>query len=68
MSSSQAGAMNGQCGAPNLWLLQRLKIFVEDKIYMGTECEEIKPSTSNKEGDQVEGKNTVPKSTTPGTD
>ena len=41
--------------------------FVEDKICMGTECKEIKSSTSDKEGDQVDGKSTV-LSTTPGTD
>ena len=29
---------------------------VEDKVCTGTECEEIKPSTSNKEGDQVDKK------------
>mgnify|MGYP003324514334 CR=1 FL=1 len=40
---------------------------VEDKICMGTECKEIKSSTSDKEGDQVDRKSTVP-STTPGTD
>ena len=40
---------------------------IEDKVCTGTECEEIKPSTSNKDGDQVDEKNTVP-STTPGTD
>ena len=38
----------------------------KDKISMGTECKEIKSSTSDKEGDQVDGKSTVP-STTPGT-
>ena len=31
-------------------------IIVEDKICMGTECKEIKPSTSNNEGDQVDEK------------
>ena len=42
-------------------------ISVEDKICRGTECKEMKSSTSNKEGDQVDEKSTVP-STTPGTD
>ena len=32
---------------------------VEDKICMGTECEENKASTSNQEDDQVSGKGTV---------
>ena len=40
---------------------------VKDKIFTGTECKEIKSSTSDKEGDQVDGKSTV-LSTTPGTD
>ena len=42
-------------------------VIVEDKVCTGTECKEIKPSTSNKEGNQVDRKNTVP-STTLGTD
>ena len=40
---------------------------VENKVCMGTECKEIKSSTSNKESDQVDEKSTVA-STTPGTD
>ena len=40
---------------------------LEDKICMDTECKEIKSSTSDKEGDQVDGKSTVLR-TTPGTD
>ena len=40
---------------------------VEDKICTGTECKEIKSSTSDKEGDQVDRKSTV-LSTTSGTD
>ena len=35
----------------------------EDKICMGTECEENKPSNSNKEDNQVSGKDTVPSTT-----
>ena len=38
-------------------------LYVEDKLCMGTECEENKPSTSNKEDDQVSGKGTVPSTT-----
>ena len=48
-----------------LWCLWRS--IVENKVCMGTECKEIKSSTSYKEGDQVDRKSTVP-STTPGTD
>ena len=40
---------------------------VENKVCSGTECKEIKSSSSNKEGDQVDKKSTVA-STTPGTD
>ena len=40
---------------------------VKDKISRGTECKEIKSSTSDKEGDLVDKTSTVP-STTPGTD
>ena len=40
---------------------------VEDKTCIGTECKEIKSITSDKEGDQVDGKSTV-LNTTPGTD
>ena len=42
------------------------KEHVEDKICTGTECKEIKSSTSDKEGDQVDKKSTV-LSTTSGT-
>ena len=45
-----------------LWL--RLFVHsVEDKICTGTEREENKPSTSNKEDNQVTGKGTVPSTT-----
>ena len=39
---------------------------VEDRICTGTECKEIKSSTSDKRDNQVNGKGTVP-NTTPGT-
>ena len=42
-------------------------LLFENKVCMGTECKEIKSSTSNKESDQVGEKSTVA-STTPGTD
>ena len=42
-------------------------LLVEDKICTGTECKEIKSSTSDKEDGQVDKKGTVP-STTSGTD
>ena len=42
-------------------------ICVEYKVCKGTECKEIKASTSNKESDQVDQKSTVT-SNTPGTD
>ena len=35
-------------------------VCIEDKICTDTECEENKPSTSNKENNQVSGKGTVP--------
>ena len=46
--------------------VKHLHLYVEDKICMGTEFEENKSSTSNKEDDQVSGNVTVP-STTLGT-
>ena len=39
-------------------IIQEAK-FVEDKICMGTECEGIKSSTSDKEDGQVEGKSNL---------
>ena len=39
---------------------------VENKICPGTECKEIKSSTSDKGGSQVSGKGTIP-NTTPST-
>ena len=60
---------------PGLWTKCGSKIFshpcvravaVGDKICTGTECKEIKSSTSDKGGSQVNGKGTVP-NTTPGT-
>ena len=36
---------------------------VEDKICIGTECEEYKPSTGNKEDDHVNENGTVPSTT-----
>ena len=42
------------------------RITVENKTYMGTECKEIKSSTSDKGDNEVNRKGTVP-NTTPGT-
>ena len=38
-------------------------IFVEDKMCLGNECQEIKPSTSNKGDSQASGKGTVTNAT-----
>ena len=51
---------------PRIVVIIHPRMAVEDKICTGTECEEIKSSTSDKEDIQVDGKGTV-LSTTSGT-